>query len=392
MPHRFQLSDRFLPAGVTEPMEVQRYRAAVIQSWLGVGLTVFFGGLYAVMGSPLSGAAILVIAAGLAVTPTAIRRGVSATQLGNAMIALTWFATFVVTLRSGGFSSPALVWNFLLPLCTYSVCGRSSAMVWSALAMLQISGFFIADVLGVQFPSDFSASVLSILRISGYWGFVFAVAAVLVVVDNVRQAAMKAQEQANRLVEHERLVADIHDGIGSQLGVLVALAGNGQLGQQQLVADLSACLDDLRLIVDSLDQEERSLDFALGELRARIQPRCEALGIQLEWEVAAPGVEWPPAVVLQVLRSGQELLSNALRHAHAKRVTLSFGECTQSPGWVKLTVEDDGRGSGTVEPGSRGRGLNNLRARAQRLGGNFAFELNALGARAVLAFPHPSPR
>jgi hypothetical protein len=72
-----KLADRFAPAGMTDPLRVQRQRAAVVQSWIGVMFTALFGGLYFVMGSPWSGAAILLITAGLLVTPPALRRGYS---------------------------------------------------------------------------------------------------------------------------------------------------------------------------------------------------------------------------------------------------------------------------------------------------------------------------
>jgi signal transduction histidine kinase len=261
---------------------------------------------------------------------------------------------------------------------------------WSILAAVQLSGFYIADFVGIRFPSDFALESLSVLRISGYLGFLAALVILVMVIDNVRQAAANERDQANRLLERERLVADLHDGIGSQLGVLIALADKGRLAHEDLAGDLTACLDDLRLIVDSLDHESRPIDLALAELRARMQRRCEALGVELAWSVAVPqGGNWPPTTVLHVLRSTQELVSNALRHAHPTRVSFSLGGAPSRADWIRLAVEDNGPGGVTLDVGAPGRGHHNLRARAQRLGGEFSMEDLPQGSRAILEFPRP---
>lgn len=384
--------DLCVPSGATSTEEIERYRAAVSLTAIGVFFSSISAVLYAWMGSPIAGAAIAGIPIGLTLSLFAIRRGYSLSRIGNAMMATTFVATLVVAARSGGLSSPAQVWTFLLPLSAYPVSGRRSALTWSVLAVIQLSGFYLADAAGIRFPSDFSEDVLSILRISGYLGFFAALVILVRVVDNVRQVAADDRDHANRQLERERLVADLHDGIGSQLGVLIALADKGRLAHAELAGDLTACLDDLRLIVDSLDHESRRIDTALTELRGRLQRRCEALGVELVWTVAVtqPG-PWPPRAVLHVLRSTQELVSNALRHAQPQRVSLTISDARDRADWLELTVEDDGQGGAASDPTASGRGHHNLRARAQRLGGHFSRVELHRGSRAILEFPLPKP-
>ena len=101
-------------------------------------------------------------------------------------------------------------------------------------------------------------------------------------------------------------------------------------------------------------------------------------------------LEVAPDVILQILRSAQEMLSNALRHAQAKKLELSLKEGPDQPGWLELAVRDHGVGFAEGGPHTTGRGLTSLRTRARRLGGRFVLEATAPGARAVLTFP-PSP-
>ena len=66
-----------------------------------------------------------------------------------------------------------------------------------------------------------------------------------------------------------------------------------------------------------------------------------------------------------LLRVAQEALTNVLKHAHASRVQVRL---RQAGDLLELEVEDDGQG-GAAAPTDSGRGMSNMRARAQQLGG-----------------------
>ena len=55
------------------------------------------------------------------------------------------------------------------------------------------------------------------------------------------------------------------------------------IDDERLLQGLEQFLDDLRLIVDSLDPLDRPFEVSLAELRGRIEPRCDAAGIELTW-------------------------------------------------------------------------------------------------------------
>lgn len=382
------IGDRFLPPGLNDPDAIRRTRAALLQSGLGLFFTIITGSLYAAFGSPWSGAAIHLISLGLVATPLAIRRRASTLGIANSMLGLTYCATFVVACRSGGFASPAVAWCFLFPLMAFIACGLRWVAVWGLCSSLQIAFFFIADLEGVSFAQDFTPRMVSVLRVSGYAGVILAILLMLLVIESVRVHSQRALDAANRMFERERIFQDMHDGLGSQLLGLSLQARAGQLEPSVLASGLENCLDDLRLIVDSLDPLDRPLETALGELRARTQPRCDAAGVALTWRCDLGGLgPWSSSSTLQLLRALQELLSNALRHAHATRIEVAATVSTTPTPRLRLCVTDNGVGFDPTLPRRHGRGLKNLQARAQRLRGALTITPAEPGTHVELSCP-----
>ncbi len=383
------LADRAVPPGVTDLRVIHRIRAAIAQSTIGVVFTVLFGTLYTLSGSPWSGAAILLITAGLLAVPSALRRNVSLVWIGNGLIALTWLATFVVASRSGGFSSPAVVWTFLFPLATYAVCGRRSAHVWSFLSGLQVVAFFLADIAGVPFARDFTPRVLSVLRVSGYAGVIATVLILLSVIEAARRAAFDVVDAENRARERTRILNDMHDGVGSQLlGLMIQLRG-GVIDSPRIINSLERCIDDLRLIVSSLDNVGYDFEHVVGELRARVEPRFSAAGIELRWNVdlGPPAIRPDGVCTMQSLRALQEMLSNALRHSGAARVDVSIALSRAEQPMLDVCVRDYGSGFDPSATSKTGRGLKSLRTRAERLGGTLEIRQAGPGALVCLRVP-----
>ncbi len=170
--------------------------------------------------------------------------------------------------------------------------------------------------------------------------------------------------------ERQRLMRDMHDGIGSHLMSTLALARMGTLSQHDLSEILADCIDELKMTIDSLEPVESDLLVVLGNLRYRLEPRLNAAGITLEWAVndLPPLPYLDPENVRSVLRIVQEAFTNTLKHAHAKRITLSTGvDIASSCVLVRLT--DDGNGHSAADKKHAGRGVENMKSRAAKLGG-----------------------
>lgn len=189
--------------------------------------------------------------------------------------------------------------------------------------------------------------------------------------------------------ERERLMRDVHDGIGSQLVAALALAEDSG-PPQRLTETLRNALDDLRLVIDSLDPVEGDLTAVLGMLRSRLESRLERQGVRFEWEVGElpPLPKLGPSGALHALRIVQEAVTNALRHARAHTIQVRTGEEKGEDGLPGVFVEvaDDGVGMGP-RGAAGGRGLGNIAHRAAELGGRLAMVSGARGTTVRLWIP-----
>lgn len=205
--------------------------------------------------------------------------------------------------------------------------------------------------------------------------------------DSMRKvAAFELDSALNR--ERQRLMRDMHDGIGSQLITMTGAVERGTLAPAQVARLLRDCIDDLRLVIDSLEPDHGNLAAALANLRYRVGPRLEAAGLSLHWETmgVADDLDLPPGRVLQVLRIVQEALTNALRHSGARRVDLAVS-CTG--GLLQVRVADDGSSPQRAAdaPVTAGRGLTNMRQRATAIGGTLDLSFTPQGAEVLLRVP-----
>jgi len=390
-------ADFFLPQGEREVELVRSIRVAAAQAFVGIGFTIVMGALYASMGSPLSALAIASVGIGLAAALWLLRRGVSVFKVSNAMVGLTYCATLGVSLRSGGFAAPSVVWLLLLPPSVYAVCGLRSALVWSVAAAVQVGGLYGISAIGVELPQDLQPMAAATLQLIGYAGALSALLALLLVLDSARRAASRALRDVERTLDRQRILYDMHDGVGSHLLGLLVECRAGTLREPELCAGLETCLDELRLIVDSLDALHASLDAGLGALRARLSARCEGLGVELAWEVSPSVVaSFEPADGMQLLRALQEMVANALRHSGTARIDVRLGardgEAAAGAG-IELSVRDYGHGLRPLGPEEkgRGRGLKSLQLRSRKLGGALRIEPQQPGLRVAIELPAAPP-
>jgi signal transduction histidine kinase len=190
---------------------------------------------------------------------------------------------------------------------------------------------------------------------------------------------VKAAKQSAVLEERNRMAGEIHDGLAQsftaicmQLGVaqeeLSAKEGDPFCRIQRALelanlglTEARRCAHDMRLsIVD-----ESGLAVALQGLVERTsltgRLRCDFRSGNL------PEKCLPPRVQHELLRIAQEAIHNAVRHGNPTLIVVSL--FWDAPNLV-LQVNDNGSGISRVPlDKSEGFGLNNMRARASRIGG-----------------------
>jgi signal transduction histidine kinase len=187
--------------------------------------------------------------------------------------------------------------------------------------------------------------------------------------------------------ERERIMRDMHDGVGSQLIAARQLAQSGALGSHELTALLDECIDDLRLMIDSLEPADGDLVTVLGNLRYRVSQRLQHQGLALRWEVAdIPPTGLAPRDLLQVLRIVQEAIANVIKHARATELVVSAG-LSPDGRHVLLSVRDNGHGLTPEAARAPGRGIGNMRQRAAAVKGLLRIDSGAAGCIVTLMLP-----
>ncbi|APW43436.1 sensor histidine kinase [Rhodoferax saidenbachensis] len=193
-----------------------------------------------------------------------------------------------------------------------------------------------------------------------------------------REAELELSHQRLREVEmqqtlsdeRQRLMQDMHDGLGSSLISAIRSVEHGGMSDAKVSQILKDCLDDLKLTIDSMEPVEADLLLLLATLRFRLEPRLEGTGIQLDWQVQElPTLPWlDPSSALHILRIVQESIANILRHTRATQIRV--GTALEATG-VRVTIEDNGQGFDVTRALARmsGRGLQNQRRRAQAIQG-----------------------
>jgi signal transduction histidine kinase len=171
------------------------------------------------------------------------------------------------------------------------------------------------------------------------------------------------------LIERQRIMRDIHDGVGAQLVGLLSLLNREGASREMLQEQAEAALDELRMAVDALQPVHGDLTTVLATLRYRLQPRLEAAGIAVNWQVRAlPAIEGlTPGMVLQLQRILLEAFTNVIRHAQATRLTVDT-EATRHPDRLLLQVCDNGTGMDLGARRDGGQGLHNMHIRAAAVG------------------------
>lgn len=188
--------------------------------------------------------------------------------------------------------------------------------------------------------------------------------------------------QSDLLAERNRVARDIHDTLAQGFtGVIAQLeAAKGAISQRRQVR-ASDHLDragelareglrEARRSVQALRPlalEEKPLPAALKDLMERM-----TTGTTMEAKLSLRGEprKLPPDLETNLLRIGQEVLTNAVRHAHASKFdALVVFESHE----IRLNLRDNGHGFDPAK-NHEGFGLQGMRERAEDMGGQFSLE------------------
>lgn len=212
----------------------------------------------------------------------------------------------------------------------------------------------------------------------------------------LREAELERSHQRLREIEQrqllsderQRLMQDMHDGLGSTLISAIRSVEQGRMRDVEVSQLLKDCMDDLKLAIDSMEPVEADLLLLLATLRFRLEPRMESADVALIWDVQElPALPWlDPSSALNILRIVQESVANTLRHTRATAIRVATAAVDDG---VQVIIEDNGQGFDVAAALGRGggRGLHNQQRRAQVIGGKVAWVSADSGTRFALWLP-----
>jgi signal transduction histidine kinase len=187
--------------------------------------------------------------------------------------------------------------------------------------------------------------------------------------------------------ERGRWARELHDQTLQSLGGLRVLlasalrrqdAAGTDKAMRQAVEDIELEIDNLRSIITDLRPSLLDDIGLLPALESLVERRREG-GLEIVTEfglaVDADGAPLPPELETTIYRLVQEALTNVIKHAQARNVSVAI---EAADGSMIVEVRDDGQGFNTAAT-SDGFGLTGLQERVFLAGGTLALESGERG-------------
>ena len=205
--------------------------------------------------------------------------------------------------------------------------------------------------------------------------------------------------------QRRRTALELHDEVGPCLFGLKANASSIASATtdlpDQAKQSVAERLGDIFAIVDHLQAINRSMlerlrPMALGHvplkevLQQLVRDRSRQ-NSQIQFVFTAGDLlhSYGDSIDLTVYRCIQEGMTNAIRHARAKNVSIELG-CNSPDGLLALTVTDDGCGTSSGTPA--GLGIRGMQERVEGLGGRYVVDSGpGRGTRVRITIPLAQP-
>lgn len=209
-------------------------------------------------------------------------------------------------------------------------------------------------------------------------------------------ASSRARLVATREEERRRLRRDLHDGLGPALAAVAMRAeaastllpdrpDDARRHVEVISTEARAVMADLRRLVDGLRPPSLDELGLAGSIRERMDRLGASDGATTTPEITFsahpdPLPDLPAAVEVAAYRIAVEALTNAVRHAEARRCAVRITAADR----LLLEVTDDGRGL-MAGPRTGGTGLESMRERAVEVGGTVIVQAGPTGGTIVRA-------
>jgi signal transduction histidine kinase len=216
----------------------------------------------------------------------------------------------------------------------------------------------------------------------------------------VREQRRLREVESQKVVAEERtrIARELHDVVAHHVSAIVLRAQAAERlapGRPEVAVDAVRWIADagkealtgMRHAVQVLREADgnRAAELApqptLADLRGIVE-RLAPVGLDVEIALPDPLPAVDPQVELAAVRIAQEGVTNALRHAAARRAVVRVAE---NAGHLVVAVDDDGRSGKAPALSASGHGLRGMAERAAACGGRVDIARSDLGGWSVRA-------
>ena len=142
----------------------------------------------------------------------------------------------------------------------------------------------------------------------------------------VRRSTRREQILA---IERQRILADMHDGVGATLVSLLRYVQSGEAKPGCIARRVQQALEEVRIAVSALQPSGGDVGTVLGGLRYRLEDMAQGMRARLAWDVneMPPARRLGPAEAYALQRIVLEAAANAATHSGATELRL-VGRCS----------------------------------------------------------------
>jgi signal transduction histidine kinase len=187
--------------------------------------------------------------------------------------------------------------------------------------------------------------------------------------------------------ERSRIAKDLHDSIGTNLTAIkmstnTLLKKHDEQNASIIEEQLQSTIYEIKNIIYDLVPPGLERYGLIAGLKNYIEKLKPTLEVEIDFYSFGKEVKNPKISILS-FRIVQELISNSLKHARAKTITLHINSFKDS---LNIVYEDDGIGF-QENHHSKGSGLLNIESRIQSIHGTIQFEAGEFGVSYIIEIP-----
>ncbi|MGN0612401.1 MAG: sensor histidine kinase [Porcipelethomonas sp.] len=187
------------------------------------------------------------------------------------------------------------------------------------------------------------------------------------------------------LSERNRIAREIHDNVGHMLSrTLLQMGALGVINKDENIkpyldeinSSLNNAMTSIRESVHNLHDDSVCLSSTIKEI---IKPLEENYTVKLDMDISENASREVKFCFIGIIK---EAVSNILRHSSGDSVAIALRE---HPAFYQAWVEDNGKNTSAVKEG--GIGLENMKTRAEKLGGIFQYSSKKDSFRIFVSIP-----